>query len=144
MRGTVLLFVFAAAALADDRPTWPQWRGPTRDGVTTGDPFPDRLASLKQVWRVELGPSYSGPIVLADRVIVTESPDDKTEAVRALDRDTGKELWIARWPGGQPVISEAKPRGEAIRATPASDGKVVYVGGMHDLLVCLDVADGKE
>jgi outer membrane protein assembly factor BamB len=129
---------------AADRPTWPQWRGPTRDCVTTGDPFPDKLSSLKQLWRVELGPGYSGPIVLADRVIVTESPDGKTEAVRALDRDTGKELWKVQWAGGQDVISEAKPRGEAIRATPASDGKVVYVGGMHDLLVCLDVADGKE
>jgi outer membrane protein assembly factor BamB len=145
MRGTVLLSLFvAASALADDRPTWPQWRGPTRDCVTTGAPFPDKLTSLKQLWRVELGPSYSGPIVLGDRVIVTETPDEKTEAVRALDRDTGKELWKAQWPGGQPVIPEARPRGEAIRATPASDGKVVYVGGMRDLLVCLDVADGKE
>jgi outer membrane protein assembly factor BamB len=138
------LFGLSACLFAGDRPTWPQWRGPMRDCVTTGDPFPDKLDSLKQLWRVELGPSYSGPIVLADRVIVTETPDAKTEAVRALDRDTGKELWKAQWPGGQDVISEAKPRGEAIRATPASDGKSVYVGGMHDLLVCLDAADGKE
>ncbi|HKB05862.1 MAG TPA: PQQ-binding-like beta-propeller repeat protein [Gemmataceae bacterium] len=140
----VALLGLSTPLLADDRPTWPQWRGPTRDCVTTGAPFPGRLSSLKQVWRVELGPSYSGPVVLTDRVIVTETVDEKTEAVRALDRDTGKELWKAQWPGGQQVISEARPRGEAIRATPASDGKSVFVGGMHDLLVCLDVADGKE
>src|SRR4029077_8893727 len=42
------------------------------------------------------------------------------------------------------VISEAKPRGEFIRATPASDGKVIVLGGMRDLLLCLDAADGKE
>ncbi|MBO0699135.1 MAG: PQQ-like beta-propeller repeat protein, partial [Zavarzinella sp.] len=140
----VALFGIPVCVAADDRPTWPQWRGPTRDCVTVGAPFPDKLDSLKQVWRAELGPSYSGPIVLADRVIVTESPDAKTEAVRALDRDTGKELWKVHWAGGQDVIGEAKPRGEAIRATPASDGGCVFVGGMHDLLVCLDVADGKE
>jgi outer membrane protein assembly factor BamB len=144
MRSTFFLLILTLPVLADDRPTWPQWRGPARDCATTGPAFPDKLDSLKQVWRVELGPSYSGPIVLTDRVIVTESPDDKTEMVRALDRDTGKELWKIQWKGGQQVIQEAKPRGEAIRATPASDGKVVYVGGMHDLLVCLDVADGKE
>jgi len=144
MRTAILFLAFAFPALADDRPIWPQWRGPNRDGSSPGSAFPEKLSSLKQIWRVELGPSYSGPIVLTDRVIVTETPDAKTEAVRALDRDTGKELWKVQWAGGQDVIPEAKPRGEAIRATPASDGKVVIVGGMRDLLVCLDVADGKE
>jgi outer membrane protein assembly factor BamB len=144
MRVTVLLLLAAGALSAADRPTWPQWRGPTRDCVTAGDPFPDKLTSLKQLWRVELGPSYSGPVVLADRVIVTESPDDKTEAVRALDRDTGKELWKASWPGGQKVHELARARGEWMRATPASDGQAVYVGGMRDVLVCLDVKDGRE
>jgi outer membrane protein assembly factor BamB len=144
MRTAILFLALALPALADDRPIWPQWRGPNRDGSSPGSAFPDKLNSLKQIWRVELGPSYSGPVVLADRVVITETPDAKTESVRALDRDTGKELWKVQWKGGQDVISEAKPRGEAIRATPASDGKVVYVGGMRDLLVCLDVADGKE
>jgi outer membrane protein assembly factor BamB len=142
---TVLLFaLIGQAARAVDPPTWPQWRGPTRDGITTGQDFPDTLSTLKSSWRVDLGPSYSGPIILADRVVVTESADSKTERVRALDRVTGKELWRAEWPGGQTVVPEARPRGEAIRATPASDGKQVYVGGMRDLLVCLDAADGKQ
>src|SRR5262245_38290752 len=144
MRPAILLLCLTTTSFAADRPVWPQWRGPDRDGSSPGSAFPDTLDSLKQIWRVELGQSYSGPVVLADRVIVTETADAKTEAVRALDRDTGKELWKVQWVGGQDVISEAKPRGEAIRSTPASDGKVVIVGGMHDLLVCLDVMDGKE
>lgn len=53
-------------------------------------------------------------------------------------------MWATKWPGGQKVIAEARPRGESIRATPASDGKAVFVGGMRDLLLCLDVKDGKE
>ena len=64
---------------------------------------------------------------------------EPSEKVRALDRATGKELWAVDWKGGQQVIAEARPRGTYIRATPASDGKFVYVGGMRDLLVCLDV-----
>ncbi|WP_020475387.1 PQQ-binding-like beta-propeller repeat protein [Zavarzinella formosa] len=124
--------------------TWPQWRGPNRDCASSGAAFPDKLDGLKQAWRVELGPGYSGPVVLADRVIVTETVDEKFEVVRALDRATGKELWTARWEGGQSVIDLGKPRGEWIRATPASDGKSVYVAGMRDLLVCLDASDGKE
>ena len=41
---------------------------------------------LRQVWRVELGPSYSGPIVGADRVFTTETKDKKFEVVTAFDR----------------------------------------------------------
>src|SRR5262245_19793209 len=78
--------------------TWPQWRGPTRDGHVTGPAWPADLKGLKRLWRVELGPSYSGPVVVADRVFVAETHDWKDEIVRALDRKTGKELWRARWP----------------------------------------------
>jgi outer membrane protein assembly factor BamB len=144
MRTAILLFGFALTSFAEERPTWPQWRGPNRDGSSPGAAFPDKLDSLKQLWRVELGPSYSGPIVLADRVIVTETVDEKTEVVRALDRDTGKELWKASWPGSVKVIELASSRGNWIRATPASDGERVYVAGMRDVLVCLNARDGKE
>jgi outer membrane protein assembly factor BamB len=144
MRISILLLALALPILADEPATWPQWRGPNRDCVTVGPAFPDKFGSLKQSWRVELAPSYSGPIVLADRVITTETGDESTEKVRALDRSSGKEIWAVQWKGGQQVIAEAKPRGEFIRATPASNGKVVVIGGMRDLLVCLDIADGKE
>ena len=45
--------------------TWPQWRGPTRDSLLPAQSWPEKLDAerLKQTWRVELGPSYSGPIV---------------------------------------------------------------------------------
>jgi outer membrane protein assembly factor BamB len=144
MRISLLIAVLSFHLHAAEPATWPQWRGPNRDCITTGPAFPDKLDALKQSWRVELAPSYSGPIVLADRVIVTETVDDKTESARAFDRATGKELWTAKWQGGGHVISEAKPRGEFIRSTPASDGKVIVVGGMRDLLVCLAAQDGKE
>jgi outer membrane protein assembly factor BamB len=140
----VLLLLSPIALAADDRPTWPQWRGPTRDCVTTGPAFPDKLTSIKQSWRAELGPSYSGPLVLADRVIVTESPDDKTEMARALDRDSGKELWTAKWAGGQAVHELARERGTWMRATPAADGERVFVPGMRDTLLCLDAKTGSE
>ena len=45
--------------------TWPQWRGPQRDGTIEMLPWPDRLdeTHLKLIWRDEVGPGYSGPIV---------------------------------------------------------------------------------
>jgi outer membrane protein assembly factor BamB len=136
----------AAATAADQPPVWPQWRGPTRDGHANGSEWPARLRGdcLKQLWRVELGPSYSGPIVAPDRVFVTETKDKSTEVVRALDRATGKELWRAEWKGAVTVPAYARANGEWVRATPAYDGDNLYVAGMRDVLVCLDAATGKE
>ena len=72
---------------ADPVAPWPQWRGPARDGQAAATPaWPNRVdeATLAQKWRVELGPSYSGPIVAEDRVFVTETRGKKTEVVQAL------------------------------------------------------------
>jgi outer membrane protein assembly factor BamB len=140
-----LLTALAAVAHAAD-PTWPQWRGPTRDGQVSGTMWPTKLDTnhFHQAWRVELGPSYSGPIVAGDRVFTTESRDKKFEVVRAFDRATGRELWKHEWEGAISVPFFAKSNGDWIRSTPALDGDQLYVAGMRDVLVCLDARDGKE
>jgi len=125
---------------------WPQWRGANRDGQFSGSPWPEKLDTnhLQRVWSVEFGPSYSGPIVAADRVFTTETKGRKFEVVTALDRKTGKELWRAQWEGALSVPFFAKSNGDWIRATPAYDGESLFVAGMRDLLVCLDAQTGKE
>ncbi len=125
---------------------WPQWRGPTRDGKISGPAWPEKLDAnhLRQVWRVELGPSYSGPIVGADRVFTTETKDKKSEVVTAFDRATGRALWRAQWEGAMSVPFFAKSNGDWIRSTPALDGERLYVAGMRDVLVCLDTRDGRQ
>lgn len=140
------LFLLAAAPAAGLASDWPQWRGPGRDGQFTGAAWPDRLDTnhLEQVWRVELGPSYSGPLVVGERVLTTETQDRKFEVVTAFDRRSGRELWRAQWEGALSVPFFAKSNGDWIRATPASDGESVFVAGMRDVLVCLDAATGRE
>jgi outer membrane protein assembly factor BamB len=124
---------------------WPQWRGPTRDAKVEGSPsWPRSLSTIKERWRVELGPSYSGPVVWGDRVFVTETANEEREIVRALDRKKGKELWSASWSGAISVPFFAKSNGDWIRSTPACDGESLFVGGMRDVLVSLDVATGAE
>lgn len=125
---------------------WPQWRGVKRDGFTDQVPLPAKLegGALQKLWRVELEPGYSGPVVSSDRVFTTETENRENEVVRALDRRTGKELWRASWPGAMKVPFFAKANGDWIRATPAYDGERLYVAGMCDVLVCLDAANGRE
>ena len=131
---------------ADAAETWPQWRGPNRDGFATGPTWPGSLAEgrLKPLWHVELGPGYPGPIVAADRVFVAETKDKESEVVRALDRQSGRELWNASWPGSMTVPFMAKSNGDWIRSTPAYDGDSLYIAGMRDVLVCLDAETGKQ
>lgn len=127
---------------------WAQWRGPHRDGFVAADakPWPDGLddARLAKRWRVDLGPSYSGPVIAGDLVLVTETRGKQTEHVRALDRTTGRERWQASWEGSMSVPFFAASNGSWIRSTPCVDGDRVYVAGMRDVLVCLDAASGRE
>ncbi len=145
---TLLLPGFGTPAGADPpKPTtWNQWRGPTRDGQVGGPAWPARLSdgSLKLLWRVPLGPSYSGPIVSRDLVFTTATRNRESEVVHALYRKTGKERWRASWKGAMTVPFFAASNGSWIRATPAYDGKALYVAGMRDVLVCLDTGSGKE
>ncbi len=145
---TPLAVTFAALAGASalSAGDWPQWRGPHRDGQFVGPAWPEKIDAdhLRQIWRVELGPSYSGPVVSGKRVFTTETRDKKVEVVTAFDRETGKELWRVEWEGSLSVPFFAKSNGDWIRATPACDGESLFVAGMRDVLVCLDAATGRE
>lgn len=146
MIGMFVWISVATTATADpSHKDWPQWRGPTRDAIVTGDmPWPSSLGNLSKRWRVTLGPGYSGPIVCGESVFVTETENTKTEIVRALDRATGAELWRTSWTGALSVPFFAKSNGDWIRSTPACDGESLYVAGIRDVLVCLDVVTGTK
>lgn len=140
-----LILAWSRVATAGD--LWPQWRGPTRDGIVhSSTAWPSQLneASLVRRWHVPLGPGYSGPLISDQLVFATEAKDQAYEAVIALDRTTGKETWRHQWEGYVKVPFFAKSNGDWIRSTPAlADGRL-YVGGMRDVLVCLDAPSGRE
>ena len=143
----VSLFLLPASWLCAENPSsdWTQWRGNNRDSVAQGT-WPTELSpeKLKVVWSKSFGPSYSGPIVLGDTVFTTETRNEKDEVVFALDRKTGEKKWSTEWTGAMKVPFFAAKNGSWIRATPATDGKRLYVAGMLGKLVCLDVKTGDE
>jgi len=140
-------FLFVPSVIfAADRSQWTQWRGPSRTCVISAEPWPETLdeQSLVEIYRVPLQASYSGPIVSADKVFVTETVDKEKEVVRALERDSGKELWKVEWPGSMTVPFFAASNGSWIRSTPIFDGEKLYVAGMVDDLVALNGDNGAE
>jgi len=65
-------------------PDYPQWRGRNRDGAAASfaEPksWPDKM-TLK--WKVDVGPGYATPIVVADRIYTHTRRDDNEVWKRA-------------------------------------------------------------
>jgi outer membrane protein assembly factor BamB len=137
---------------ADD---WPQWMGPKRDGVwrETGilDRFPEGGPKVR--WRKPIGPGYSGPAIIGDRVYITERVTEKpllkdgfaktamagSERTSCLDLKTGALIWKHEY--DCPYVKISYPTGP--RTTPTvQDGKVWTLGTMGHLF-CLEASTGK-
>src|SRR5262249_10460373 len=81
----------ASLAFAGD---WPQFRGPNATGVAEGVRLPEKIGADKSViWKVELPPGHSSPIVAGDNIYVTAVRDKKKLVTIALDSVDGKVLW---------------------------------------------------
>jgi outer membrane protein assembly factor BamB len=141
--GVVLAVTLRAGGV--ELASWPQWRGPNRDGIVAGPAWPGALKDrMERQWSVTLAPSYSGPVASADTVFVTETRNKSAEVVTAIDRATGKPRWTREWAGAISVPFYAASRGSWIRSTPALAGDTLYVAGMRDVLVALDVRTGAD
>jgi outer membrane protein assembly factor BamB len=70
---------------AKNKPIWPQWRGPNWDSQLIAAKWPDRVSqnSLKLLWRVPLGTSYSGPLVAENVVFRLATKNKESEIVYA-------------------------------------------------------------
>lgn len=136
--GVVLLA--ATGVMADD---WPQWRGPSRDGISkeTGllKQWPEQGPKL--LWQVkDLGEGYSTPSVVGERLYVMANKGMQDEFVKALSVKDGKELWSRRV--GKVGPNEG-PQYPAARSTPTVDGDLLYALGSDGDLVCLEAATGQ-
>jgi len=104
MKPVLLLAVLVLTTQAAD---WPQFRGPTGDGVTTDANLPLTWSEKENlVWRTELpGPGSSSPVIAGDKIFLTsysgygidvKEPGDMKNLKRhalCLDKATGKILW---------------------------------------------------
>jgi outer membrane protein assembly factor BamB len=119
---------------------WPQFLGPTRDGVYTGA---DLAAVWPKegppvVWRKNIGQGFSGPAVADGKLILFHRLDDK-EVVACLDARTGEAKWTKDYPT---AYRDDFGFDEGPRATPCLAEGRVYTFGAEGMLSCLNLADG--
>ena len=137
---TAALLFFAAPALADD---WPQWRGPTGDGVWRETNIVDSLPE-KQIprrWSAPISSGYSGPTVADGRVFITDrvAKPKQIERIHCFAWDSGKPLWSHEYESPYRNVSyPAGPRASVV----VRDG-LAYVLGTMGRLHCIEAATGQ-
>lgn len=120
---------------------WPQWRGPTRDGVVGAELPTQWPKALEKRWEVPVGAGHASPVVSGNRVVVIAREGDQ-EMVRALDLASGKEMWRAAYPAPYDVNPAARLHGPGPKSTPAIAGGRVFTFGIGGVLSAFDLARG--
>ena len=134
----IIAVVTVQAGVATD---WPQWRGPTRDGVVGAALPAEWPEALKKRWEVSVGAGHASPVVSGNRVVVLARQDDQ-EIVRALDVASGTEIWRAAYPAPYNVNPAAQAHGAGPKSTPAIAGGRVFTFGVAGVLSAFDLANG--
>jgi outer membrane protein assembly factor BamB len=125
----LLVFTFVSTAtfsraLAEN---WPQFRGPTGQGISSETALPLHWGPESNVvWKTEIpGQGWSSPTVWDHYVFVTTAVAGGTECrVLCLDRDSGKLLWNKQVFDQVPLRKEGK--NSYATPTPATDGQRLY------------------
>ncbi|MCR9115997.1 MAG: PQQ-like beta-propeller repeat protein [bacterium] len=137
----LLLTSIASMALADE---WPNWRGPTGQGVSLEKNLPLTWSETENVkWKVALEhQGNSTPIVWGEKIFLTQAnKDGRQRSLLCLARKDGsvqwrndvdyaddEQNWNANWFGN---------------ASPATDGERVVVSFGSAGMYCYDL-DGKQ
>jgi outer membrane protein assembly factor BamB len=124
--------------------SWPQWRGPDRDGISQEKgllkEWPEEGPPL--AWKVDkLGDGYSTPAVVGDRIYLVSNEGLENEFVQALDTKDGRRVWVQRIGNvGEPKQQPSYP---GARSTPTIDGDGLYALGSDGDLACLNRHTGE-
>ena len=141
---TLLLGLLAIAAQAED---WPQFRGPTGQGISAERDLPltwNAKTGENIAWHAALPKNdsgYSSPIVAGDRVFVTCVQNEPLEHhVLCFAKADGRLLWDTPVPPGPWILKDL--RGGYCAPTPCSDGQRVFVVFGSAVIAALEF-DGK-
>ena len=143
-RGRFLLFCIWSLILlpvhaASD---WPQFLGPTRDGVYHGSAIASAWPKEGPpiVWHKEVGEGFSGLVVSGGKLILFHRREAR-EIVECLAADSGKNQWSFDYPTS---YRDDFGFDEGPRGTPSIDSGKVFTFGADGALHCLEFQTGRK
>jgi outer membrane protein assembly factor BamB len=140
LSATILATVTSTSLLAA---SWPQWRGPSLDGVSTEKGLVSTWSATENVsWKLPL-PAFSGstPIIWDDLVFLNVATARSTGQLElwAVDRTKQAVVWKRPLSGGNRIGNKQNMSSPS----PVTDGKAVWVMTGTGILKAFDFA-GKE
>lgn len=141
------LLFFAATAFAAQT-EWPEFRGPTGQGISLAKDVPVEWSATQNVaWSVEVpGRGWSSPVLAKGRLYLTSAVDDGgTITLRALcfDAKDGRVLWNSEVFKPEPeAAAKMHRKNSAASPTPIVTGDRLYVHFGHMGTAALDL-EGK-
>lgn len=132
---TLLLGIMSNPVAADD---WPQWRGPTRNGISTEQLSPTSFAEgVSTRWSAFLGTGFSGLAIAGGRAY-TMGNGTNEDSVWCLDAKEGRLLWRKSYPSQlSPQWYEGGPG-----ATPTVESNRVFTISKWGDVFCFDAVNG--
>src|SRR5437867_1002044 len=93
-KGAFLAAAAAMVAVAVHPADWPQFLGPTRNGVYPASDLAEAWPKEGPpvLWQRTVGQGFSGPVVASGKLILFHRVDDK-ETVECLQAKTGQPMW---------------------------------------------------
>jgi outer membrane protein assembly factor BamB len=139
-RLSLALCAVALAAAAAPARNWPQWRGPSLNGMSAERGLPVRWTQTENVvWRLPLpGLSGSTPVVWGGRIFLSAAEGDELQ-LWAVDRAKGSVVWKRRLGGGNVKMRKHNMSSPS----PVTDGRTVWVMTGTGVLKAFDFA-GRE
>ena len=132
----LLAYAVPVSVIADD---WPQFRGPSRDGISAEKGLRSEWAdSPPVVWRTQVGLGFSS-VVVANGRAVTAGHAEGNDTVACFDAATGKPLWKHSYPAD---IGDKFFEG-GTTGTPTFDGARLFWLSRWGDLFCFDAESGR-
>lgn len=122
-----VLPAFLAGVFALQAADWPQFRGPTGQGLSEEKNPPLRWSGTSNIlWKAAIpGESWSSPVIWKKHVLLTTATEGGESCrVLALDADSGKVRWNREV--FRQVPRKKEGRNSYATPTPATDGRRVY------------------
>ena len=146
LRSCLVLMIGSLAVSVVSAENWPQWRGPSLNGLSAEKNLPVRWSKTENItWKLPL-PAWSGstPIVWGDRIFLSVADDLRQRVgenlfLWSIDRGKGTVLWKRPLGGG----NHQERKQNMSSPSPVTDGKRVWVMTGTGILKAFDF-DGKE
>ena len=118
----VTLFLCGDVAFAEN---WPNWRGPTRDGISAETNLPVEWDTEQNIAWKRAMPAWSGstPVIWNELIFINVAVDDDNLELWCLDRNTGETKWARPLSDGNRRLRKQNMSSPS----PVTDGERVWV-----------------